>query len=84
MRTRIVKIGNSRGVRIPKVLLEHVRLSEHVEIEVRNEQIVIRSANHPRDGWDEAFRRMSLNGDDVLPDWQAASLTTWDEDEWQW
>lgn len=44
MRTRIVKIGNSLGVRIPKVLLEQSRLTEKVEIEAFDRQIFIRAA----------------------------------------
>lgn len=84
MKARIVRIGNSRGVRIPKALLEHTRLGEEVEIEARDEQIVIRSAYRPRAGWEEAFRLMSELGDDKLPDWHAGALTSWDEDDWQW
>ena len=85
MRTRIVKIGNSLGVRIPKVLLEQSRLAEEVEIEAFDRQIVIRAAHEPRDGWDAAFQAMAQNGDDKLLDAdEANNLSSWDETEWQW
>lgn len=83
MRTRIVKIGNSQGVRIPKLLLEQINLGEAVELEVQDNQIVIRSAEHPRQGWEVAFRLMAERGDDQLLDENPIS-THWDEDEWQW
>lgn len=85
MKTRIVKIGNSLGVRIPKVLLEQSRLVEEVEIEALDRQIIIRAAREPRDDWDAAFQAMRENGDDALLDAdEANNLNSWDESEWQW
>lgn len=85
MRTRIVKIGNSLGVRILKVLLEQSRLAEEVEIEAFDRQIVIRDAREPRDDWDAAFPAMAQNGDDKLLDAEKTqNLSSWDETEWQW
>jgi antitoxin MazE len=84
MKTRIVKIGNSLGVRIPKLLLEQSQLAEEVEIEAVDRQIIIRSARQPRDGWDTAFQTMAQNGDDALLDNEARGLSNWDETEWQW
>lgn len=84
MKSRIVKIGNSRGVRIPKLILDQLALGEEVEMTVRNEQLIIRSGEHPRAGWDEQFRQMAEKMDDRLLDKDAVSLTQWDQDEWQW
>ena len=84
MKTRIIKIGNSQGVRIPKVLLEQSSLGEEVELEAQPDQIIIRSAVRPREGWEEAFRRMAEQGDDQLLDAQLDGATSWDEKEWQW
>jgi antitoxin MazE len=67
MKTRIIQIGNSRGVRIPKRLLEKAHLTEDVQIEARGDAIVIRSTP-PRAGWDAHFRRMAQRGDDQLLD----------------
>jgi len=84
MKARIVKIGNSQGVRIPKLLLERSKLDEEVELEAMDNQIIIRSARQPRQGWEDAFRAMSGRGEDALLDGGAASQSRWDEDEWQW
>jgi antitoxin MazE len=84
MKTRIIAIGNSQGIRIPKVLLEQTGLREEVELEVHDAQIVIRPAARPRQGWDEAFRAMAEQADDRLLDEDVSAHTTWDTTEWQW
>jgi antitoxin MazE len=84
MKARIVKIGNSQGIRIPKLLLERSALAEEVEIEAQDQQIIIRSAKQPRHGWESAFRAMAERGDDELLDKNSLTQTRWDEDEWQW
>lgn len=81
-RTRIVRIGNSQGVRLPKPLLEASGLSGEVEIEAGDGQVVIRKARHPRDGWEEAAAEMHANGDDALLDPEMP--TEWDLTEWEW
>lgn len=80
---RIVNIGNSKGIRIPKSLLAQSGLSGEVQLEVREEGIVIMPVRRARQGWDEAFRAMAKNGDDALLDADAAA-SQWDETAWQW
>jgi len=82
IQTRIVQIGNSQGIRIPKSLLEQIGIGEKVEIEVQGDRIVIRAALKPRSGWDEAFAKMAQQHDDVLLD--DFITTEWDEVEWEW
>lgn len=84
LKTRIVKIGNSQGVRIPKPFLDQINLSNDVEIELQSDRIVIRSAHQVRAGWDTAFRSMAAHGDDQLLDGGLELSTMWDEDEWIW
>jgi antitoxin MazE len=84
LKTRVIRIGNSQGIRIPKALLEESRLCVEVEVNVRDNQIVIQPIRKPRDGWDEAFARMSAAGDDTLLDQLAVGQGAWDEEEWQW
>jgi antitoxin MazE len=84
MRARIVRIGNSRGVRIPKPLLDQSGLGEEVEIEAQAGQIVIRASERARQGWEEAFRSMAAHGDDVLLDPEVAGSAEWDDEEWEW
>ena len=82
--TRVVKIGNSRGIRIPKPLLDRLGLAEEVELAVEGDQLIIRPIRRPRDGWDEQFELMAKRGDDRLLDAEAPSLTHWDAEEWEW
>jgi antitoxin MazE len=84
MKTHIVRIGNSRGVRIPKPLLEQTGLQGEVEITAEDDSLVIRPVRRPREGWSAAFREMARRGDDALVDEVAPTLSTWDEDEWEW
>lgn len=84
IRTRIIKIGNSQGIRIPKVLLDQSGLAEEVELECGDHVIIIRATRKPRAGWDAQFRAMAEHGDDALLDSDHPSLTRWDEEEWEW
>ncbi len=84
MRTRIVRIGNSHGVRIPKALLEESGLSGEVDISVQDGAIVIAATRQPRQGWDDAFRRMALHGDDELLDADAVTSGSFDAESWEW
>jgi antitoxin MazE len=85
MRARIVKIGNSQGIRIPKPILEQIGAGEDVEIEVEDRQIIIRPSANCREGWDEAFQRMAENGDDSLLTEDDQSIAhSWDDAEWRW
>lgn len=82
IRTRIVKIGNSQGIRIPKLLLEQSGLNAEVEVEVEGDRLVIRTAPRQRAGWDAAFAAMAENHDDSLLD--DLTPTAWDATEWDW
>ena len=82
IKTRIVKIGNSQGIRIPKILLEQSGIQTEVEIEVQGDHLTIRTAPCLRSGWDEAFSEMSKQHDDGLLD--DVSATEWDQVEWEW
>lgn len=82
MKARIVQIGNSRGIRLPKAVIEQAHLSEEVRIDVEPNQIIIRSAHARREGWERAFRLMAERGNDLLT--EPASLTSFDDEEWTW
>jgi antitoxin MazE len=84
MRVRIIKIGNSQGIRIPKLFLEQTKLGEEVELEAQDDQIVIRPISYPRQGWEEAFQAMVERGDDQLLDENLIGQTKWDQEEWEW
>lgn len=82
IRTRLVKIGNSQGIRIPKPLLQQSGISADVEIEVQNGCLLLRAVSHPRAHWGEAFAAMAQHGGDALLDDDLA--TDWETDEWEW
>jgi len=84
IKSRIVKIGNSQGIRIPKPLIEQSRLGEEIELVLQQDQIVIRPAHRVRHGWDEAFQAMAGRHDDELLDGKVLVSTAWDEEEWEW
>ena len=84
MRARIIKIGNSQGIRIPKPLLEQVGIGEDVELAIEDKRIIILPVSNPRETWDEAFKQMAANGDDALLIGDQALTHSWDEEEWEW
>ena len=83
VKTRIIRIGNSQGIRIPKPLLEQSGISGDVELEVEDNRIVIQAVPESRRGWEEAFASMAEQGDDNLNDPDMRE-TDWESDEWQW
>ena len=82
MKTRLVRIGNSRGVRLPKVLIEQAGLADDVELRLRGNTIVIAARPAPRTGWAEAARKLHAEGADRLLD--PPTRTHFDETEWEW
>jgi antitoxin MazE len=84
MKTQLIKIGNSRGIRLPKAVIDQAGLKDEVELHVQGDSIVIRQAKHPREGWEEACRLMAERGDDKLIDDCQWPLTRFDQEEWEW
>jgi len=88
MITRIVKIGNSQGIRIPKALLEESGLTGEVDLQVKKGTLVIKPAGKPvktrkvREGWEESAKAMAAAGDDKLLD--DVVLTNLDDEVWEW
>ena len=80
--TRIIRIGNSQGVRIPKAILALSGIEDNAEMSVEDGAIIIRPLKQVRAGWEASFAAMNAAGDDNLLDNE--TTTTWDEEEWQW
>jgi antitoxin MazE len=66
MEVSIIQIGNSRGLRLNKSLLDKYNIKDKVEVILEQGQIVLRPIDSPRKGWDEAFKEMHENQDDQL------------------
>ena len=82
MKTQIIQIGNSQGIRIPKVLLEDSGITGNVDLELHPDGILIRNSQKPRSGWNEAFKAMAENEEDELAGGNLS--TSFEKKEWQW
>ncbi len=82
MKTRLIRIGNSRGVRLPKAIIAEAGLSEEVELNVRNGTVIIARTASARSGWADAARQMRERDGDLLLDPPIPTL--FDEEEWEW
>ncbi|MCB0061031.1 MAG: AbrB/MazE/SpoVT family DNA-binding domain-containing protein [Caldilineaceae bacterium] len=81
--TRIIPIGNSQGIRIPKALFQQLGVTDEVTLEAQAGQLIIRPLTTARNGWDEQFQAMAAAGNDQLLD-EELLLTEWEENEWPW
>jgi antitoxin MazE len=66
MEVSVIKIGNSKGIRLSKTLLDKYNIQDTVEVILEKGQIVIKPLSKPRKGWEKAFKKMAENGDDRL------------------
>jgi antitoxin MazE len=76
----IVPVGNSRGIRLPKSLLDQCHITDKVEVQISGEKITLRPVKKVRDGWDEQMKLMHERGEDKLfmPDSIDANLKDWE------
>ena len=82
VKLKIVQIGNSQGVRLPKLLLAQCGIKKEVEVEAVDGAIVLRPIKKLRAGWDLSFAEMAKQGDDTLL--IPALENSFDESDWQW
>ena len=66
MKASIVQIGNSKGLRLSKSILERYNIRDQVELILEKSRIILKPIEKPRKGWDEAFKKMNISGDDQL------------------
>lgn len=80
MLVSVIRIGNSKGIRFPKVVLERLGIKDKVDMEVTDKGIILSPvADIPRKGWAEAFCRMHENNEDILED-----VPGGEDFEWEW
>ena len=82
MKTRLVRIGNSRGLRLPKPLIEEAGLKDEVEVTLRNGALVITSADHPRAGWESAVQLLLERREEYVL--EEPEHTKFDDEDWEW
>ena len=66
MEVSIIKIGNSKGLRLPKEVLKQYEIEDKVQLVLDKQQIIIKPVKKPRIGWEDAFKNMHNNEDDQL------------------
>ena len=81
MKALLVRIGNSRGVRLPKAVIDEVGLTDEIDLRVENQCVVIAPVRSPRVGWANAARRLRAESKGMLDNY---TPTRFDEAEWQW
>lgn len=81
MKARLVKIGNSRGIRLPRPLIEQAGLEDDVDLLVSDSSIVISSLKKARVGWAEAAADLAARSKGLL---DAPTSTRFDDEEWEW
>ncbi|NLL83081.1 MAG: AbrB/MazE/SpoVT family DNA-binding domain-containing protein [Lentisphaerae bacterium] len=81
MKATLIAIGNSRGIRIPRTLIELCDFEDQVEIEVQGTTMLLRAPNKARNGWNSAFAAMAEAGDDNLTE-VAQTKNSWDHKTW--
>ena len=84
IKVKIIRIGNSKGIRLSKSLMEQYNMKDEVILEPKKDSIVIHPVEKPRVGWKESFEKMRLQGDDVLLDNETEIDLEWNGEEWKW
>ncbi len=82
MKAKLIRIGNSRGIRLPKPLILQAGLGDDVDLQVQNDSIIISRVRHPRSGWADAARQTTARGEDTLLD--PLTPTRFDDEDWEW
>jgi len=77
MRTKLIRIGNSKGVRLPRSIIEQVNLGDVLDITVRGKEIVIRPVKYTRNDWEKAAIDCHDAGDDNFRDWDSVNNDCW-------
>ena len=84
MRVRLVRIGNTLGVRVPKFLLDRLGFDREVDLAVHGGRLVISPIRSARHGWNSAFAVMAARGDDRLVHGEQLTASAWDKQAWEW
>jgi antitoxin MazE len=83
MKVELVRIGNSRGIRIPKPIIDQCGFGDTVDLRVERDCLVIAPDRQPRQGWEEAFQAAGPTTEDQLP-LDTIPPNEFDREEWQW
>ena len=85
MKAKVIKIGNSKGIRIPKPYIDQAGLKDEVKLEIIDNKIIIHPVSNIREGWESEFKKMAEMRDDKLIDEKyLKNQSNWDNEEWEW
>lgn len=83
MHAEIIRIGNSKGLRIPKALLKQCKIKNIVNLTIKDHSLIITPCENIREGWEESFSTMAKNKEDNLLDENYLDYSL-DVEEWEW
>ena len=66
MQAKIIRIGNSKGLRLSKTILDKYGIKDKVELVLEKDYLVLKAVSNPREGWEKEFKKMHKLGDDSL------------------
>lgn len=87
MQATVIKIGNSRGIRLPKSILEQCRFEDTVSLRVQDNELIVSAGRKPREGWETELAQATAKGDpadDFIHINDTNRLSSFDEEEWTW
>jgi antitoxin MazE len=83
MKTAMIRIGNSRGVRIPRPIIDQLHLGNEVDMTADKGRLIIQPLHRPRQGWEERFKGAVNVCEEAAP-YEAPPPTRFDREEWEW
>lgn len=66
MDVSLISIGNSKGIRLSKTLIEKYNLQDTIELILEKGYIILKPKTKARKGWEKSFKKMHDAGDDKM------------------
>ena len=82
MEAKLIRIGNSKGIRLPKSMLVQTGMTERIKVEARGHSIILKPIKEPRSGWEASFAKGSHAPGKEDRDWLDADLASGEGDNW--
>ena len=83
MKIKLINIGNSKGLRLSKSLIQQYNINENIQLELREDGILLKPVSKPRSGWLEQFEKASKTAVSKENNWNTAP-NNFDKEEWTW
>lgn len=83
MQINLIRIGNSKGIRLPQNLIQQCGFSDTIEAQLVNRCLVLKAVKQPRKNWEKIFKSEKDTQDDEIKDFLNVP-NRWDENDWEW